>query len=160
MKRLFISLLLLLTPLALIRGEAEEAQKLYDRLSHEAESHEELRKVLLESKYIVYRAILDLKTVLDDTFKGCNVVGYPFRNEYLEKKIAPEVVRDIDYDPNNEAIILYILCRDSEETGEETGNDSDEVKNEKVSTCVENLGNFISECRKRMKKTKEVNQEK
>ena len=182
MKRLFISLLLLLTPLALIRGGDGTEQKLDGRSSHEAESHkaelkklndhlkaqklEELKEELfekefLENNYKYHKAMLDHAIVLDDLW-GCDNVGcrnvdcHCRRNKRLEK-IAPEVIKDIDCDPNNEAIILDKLCSMDPE---ETRNDSDEVKNEKVSTCKAFFIKFFSEYRERIKKTKEDDQEK
>ncbi len=202
MKRLFISLLLLLAPLALIRGEAVNRDgRSYEEESHEAElkkmnaylkaqklvelnkkSLEEKaakkrreqfersmterekkvakeaairRKEFLENYYRLHRATLDHAIVLDDSLKRRNVDCHRRRNKYLEE-IAPEVIKDIDCDPNNEAIILNIFCMDPEETG----NDSDEVKNEKVSTCKANFIKILNECRERIEKTKEVNQEK
>jgi len=185
MKRLFIYLLLLLAPLALIRGEkgkhdgrlsleekaAKKQREKFERsmIEREKKVAKEAairRKEVLEFKYRIHRVILDVATDLDDllynsydVFKRNDspVDCHRRRNKYLEKEIAPDVVKDIDCDPNNEAIILDKLCSMDPE---ETGNDSDEVKNEKVSTCKANFIKFISECRKRMKKTEEDNQKK
>ena len=121
MKRLFISLLLLLAPLALIRGKEgtkdlvsleKELKTLKDNIKlredrSTAEIQEKVanaRREMLEKQYKEHRKNLDLRESLSD------------REEYL-KKISLEIIKDIAYDPSNKNIISNILCMDSVETG-------------------------------------------
>ena len=183
MKRLFISLLLFI-PFVLIQGKGSSSDEHLERSEQEyldglaflekiklacLEKNPEIkRKKFLKLRYQCHRNSLESKIRVYNLCKEHNALGLhnlygilkrsdlPVKIYYLEKEIVPDIVKDIDYDPNNEAIILDTLCRDPEETG----NDSDEVKNEKVSTCKANFIKLISECRKRMKKIEEDNQEK